>query len=338
MFYKIHYLYKSTLHRIIGDWNYFLYDESKHEKRVRNLYYKQSAEIEPTSKTIIYVANGYCNHAGLCDRLKGITALYGWSKEYGLDFRIFHIYPFNLANYLIPNQYDWRIDEKDICYYQKYTSVNHLMLNNLVRKLIDSGEIASYEKKWFYKRIKSSKKQMHFYTNMQPESNYLFGIYFQELFKPAPRLEKVLDSHIKSIGNLYISISFRFVQLLGDFIDCDGITLPPKDQEDLINKSIEVIKDIKAKNELIPKVLVTADSCKFLDRAKELPYVYVVEGKVGHINFESSDEVNTKTFLDFLMIANAKKVYLAKAEKMYKSDFARYASMIYNRPFEQYNY
>ena len=334
MFYKIQYWYKKTLHRIIGDWNYFLYDESKHEKRVRNHFYKQSVDIEPTSKTVIYIANGYCNHAGLCDRLKGMTTLYGWSKEKSLDFRIFHIHPFDLANYLVPNQYDWRIDEKDICYYQKYTSVNHLMLNNLVRKLIDSGEIASYEKKWFYKRIKSSKKQLHFYTNMQPESNYLFGIYFQELFKPAPRLEKVLDFHIKSIGDQYISISFRFVQLLGDFIDCDGITLSPKDQEDLINKSIEVIKDIKAKNELIPKVLVTADSCKFLDRAKELPFVYIVEGKVGHINFENSDDVNMKTFLDFLMIAKAQKVYLAKSEQMYNSDFARRAAMIYGKEFE----
>ena len=124
------------------------------------------------------------------------------------------------------------------------------------------------------------------------------------------------------------------MQLLGDFIDCDGITLSPKDQEDLINKSIEVIKDIKAKNELIPKVLVTADSCKFLDRAKELPYVYIVEGKVGHINFENSDDVNMKTFLDFLMIAKAQKVYLAKSEQMYNSDFARRAAMIYGKEFE----
>ena len=35
---------------------------------------------------------------------------------------------------------------------------------------------------------------------------------------------------------------------------------------------------------------------------------------------------------------DAKKIYLAKSEKMYNSDFARRAAMIYNRPFELFNY
>ncbi len=338
MFYRIRNWYITALHSIIGDWYYFLYDESKHEKTVINQYYKQSSELHITSKTVIYMANGFCNHAGLCDRLKGITTLYGWCKENGLDFRAFHIHPFKLSDYLIPNLYDWRIDEKEICYDKRYTSVNHLMLNHLVRKQIESGEISGLEKTWFRNRIKTKKKQMHFYTNMQPEDNLHFGTYFKELFKPTPRLALVLNHHMQTIGNCYISISFRFVQLLGDFKDCDGETLSDIEQADLITKSIKAVKNIKEQNKIIQKVLVTADSTKFLDQVKALPYVYVVEGKVGHINFESSDEVNTKTFLDFLMIANAKKVYLAKAEKMYKSDFARYASMIYNRPFEQYNY
>ena len=58
----------------------------------------------------------------------------------------------------------------------------------------------------------------------------------------------------------------------------------------------------------------------------------------GYIDFENSDEVNMKFFLDFLMIAKALKIYLVKSEKMYNSDFARRASMIYNRPFELFKY
>ena len=338
MFYRLRNWYKNSLHQIIGDWNYFLYDESFHERDVINHYYNQPAKQILSSKTAIYMANGFCNHAGLCDRLKGITTLYGWCKECDVDFRVFHIHPFYLHEYLIPNQYEWQIDAKDICYDKKFTSVNHLMLNNLVRKQIESGEIASLEKTWFLNRIKTQKKQIHFYTNMQPESDLLFGTYFQELFKPAPRLETALGSHLEAIGTAFISISFRFVQLLGDFKDCDGETLSDDEQEILINKSVRAVEEIKQKHKSITNVLVTADSCKFLDRVKTLPYVYIIEGKVGHINFENSDNINMKTFLDFLMIANAQKVYLAKSEKMYKSDFARRAAMIYNRPFELFKF
>jgi hypothetical protein len=212
------------------------------------------------------------------------------------------------------------------------------MLNNLVRKQIESGEISALERTWFQRRLKTTKLQLHFYTNMQPESNQLFGIYFRELFKPSDRLAAALDSHMQTIGDIFISISFRFVQLLGDFIDCDGDTLPETEQEELISRSIQAIKDIMRHHQSIPRVLVTSDSVRFLRRAKVLPYVYVIEGKVGHINFEHSDDVNMKTFLDFLMISNAQKVYLAKSGKMYKSDFARHASMIHNRLFEIYNY
>ena len=88
------------------------------------------------------------------------------------------------------------------------------------------------------------------------------------------------------------------------------------------------------KNPQFNKMLVTADSRKFLEAVKGLPFVYVIKGKVGHINYEASDEVNMKTFLDFFMIANAQKVYLAKSDKMYNSDFSRRAAMIYNKKFE----
>lgn len=338
MFYKICKLYNNVFHSIVGDWKYFLFDNFFHERAIIKEHYYKLKELFPNKRVVMYLANGFCNHAGLCDRFKGITTLYGWCKECGLDFRVFHIHPFDLSDYLIPNQYDWHITEKEVCYDKRYTSVNYLMLNNLVRKQIESGEIANLEKTWFLHRIKTKKNQMHFYTNMQPESNLLFGTLFKELFKPSARLEKAIDFHKQSIGVSYISISFRYMQLLGDFKDCDGDTLSEKMQEELICKSINIVKVIKEQNKCIPKILVTSDSSKFLTRVKKLPFVYIVEGKVGHINFHSSDDVNMKTFLDFFMIANANKVYLAKSEKMYNSDFARRASMIYNKTFEIINF
>lgn len=339
MFYKVEKIIKDALHSLLGDWYYFLYDEQKHEKALIRKCYIDVSPNNLNNKTVIFMANGFCNHAGLCDRFKGMTTLYGWCKENKIDFRIYHVHPFNLDDYIIPNLYDWQISNEHISYNKKQVSVNHCMLNQLVKKQIQSGEISSLEHKWFINRLfKTNKKQLHFYTNMYPESDQLFGIYFRELFKPSLRVEKEIKNHLKHIGQEYISVSFRFMQLLGDFKDCDGRILLDNQQELLIHKSTNILYNIKEQNPDVERMLVTSDSMKFLQAARQLPFVYIIKGEIGHINFIHSDEVNMKTFLDFYMIANAKKIYLAKSGEMYNSDFARRASMIYNKPFEIVDY
>lgn len=338
MFYRIKQFYLNVIHQLLGDWGYFLYDERKHEKKILQTYYKSMTPCSNNKQLAIFMANGFCNHAGLCDRFKGMTTLYGWCKDRHIDFRIFHKHPFSLDDYICPNQYNWQIQEDAICYSKQYASVNHCMLNHLTNRLIKNGKIISLEKQWFENRISRNKRQYHFYTNIYPENDIAFGQHFQELFKPTPRLQNEIDNHLKQIGGEYISVSFRFMQLLGDFKDCDGDTLDITEQEKLINKSILIVEQIKQRHPNIKTVLVTADSQKFLDAVKEIPYTYIVEGKIGHINFENSDEVNMKTFLDFFMIGHAQKVYLAKSGKMYNSDFARRASMVYNREFEVVDY
>lgn len=331
-------IYLDTFHLFLGDWWYFRYDEHIHEKKLKTGYYNNSEECHSSKREVIFMANGYCNHAGLSDRLKGMTSVYSWCKKHNISFRIFHQHPFALEDYLIPSTYDWRIAKSDICYNLKYVSVNHCMLNHLTNGLVNSGKIFKREMEWLDSRITPTKIQHHLYTNMYPENNEAFGTCFLELFKPSPKVEKEIFKHQSLIGGDYISISFRFMQLLGDFIDCDGDTLNQEEQKQLIDKSVKAIENIKKRHPDIKTVLVTADSYTFLEAAKILPYVYVINGKVGHINFESSDDVNMKTFLDFFMIAKAHKVYLAKSGKMYNSDFARRASYIYNKDFELYSY
>jgi len=339
MFYRIRKLYKDTIHWYLGDWGYFMYDIMKHEKNLRRNFYKESSMDTLSQKTAIYMANGFCGHAGIADRFKGITTLYGLCKEADIDFKICHKHPFELSDYLIPNQYDWRISSDQICYNRKQVSVNYFMLHPLVQQQIDSGEIIELEHQWVLQRIAEAKtNQLHFYTNMYPKSDAMFGAYFRELFKPSLKVEQELQYHMHQIGGRYISVSYRFMQLLGDFKDCEGVTLVANQQETLIKKSMDVLLLIKKENPTIDRILVTADSVTFLQAAKKLPFVYVIDGKVGHINYVSSDEVNMKTFLDFFMIAHADIVYLAKSEKMYNSEFARRASMIYSKQFELIKY
>lgn len=339
MFYRIKKLYKDTIHWYLGDWRYFLYDIKKHEKNLKQSFYKESSVDTLPQKTAIYMANGFCGHAGIADRFKGITTLYGLCKEMNINFKIFHKHPFELSDYLIPNQYDWRISSDQICYNRKQVSVNYFMLHPLVQQQIDSGDIIELERQWVFQRVAEAKtNQLHFYTNMYPMSDNVFGAYFRELFKPSLKVERELLYHKHQIGGRYISVSYRFMQLLGDFKDCEGETLSANQQEILIKKSMDVLLLIKKKNPTIDRILVTADSITFLQAAKKLPYVYVIDGKVGHINYVSSNEVNMKTFLDFFMVAHADKVYLAKSDKMYNSEFARRASMIYSKQFELINY
>ena len=322
----------------MGDWRFFLYNEKKKETIIAKQYYTSTKPCKNELKYVIYMANGYSWHAGLCDRFKGIVSLYQWCNKHKITFKIYFTTPFTLNKYLIPNRYNWAIESQDICYNYKEVSVNHCMYHSLVFSLIKNGTIFTQSQKWLNKHLSKNYKQIHVYTNIYPQSNFEFGTLFQELFKPSPLLAQQLEHHCSQIGGKYCSISFRFVQLLGDFKDCGGETLFKDARKNLIRKSIKVIYEIKEKNQNIKHILVTSDSSSFLSLVAKISFVYVIEGKVGHIDFDNSEETTIKTFLDFFMIAKAEKVYLAKSDKMYNSDFARRASMIYQKPFELYEY
>ena len=164
--------------------------------------------------------------------------------------------------------------------------------------------------------------------------NSRFAELFGKLFKPAPRLQNLIDYHKEQIGGKYISISFRFTTLLGDFTDCTGAALPVAERQPLIEKCLHAISEIAKTAPSHDRILVTADSSTFLAQAAALSHVYVIPGKVGHIDYDNDDDVNMKTFLDFLLIADAEAVYLCKSGKMYKSAFAQTAAMVHNKPFE----
>ena len=69
---------------------------------------------------------------------------------------------------------------------------------------------------------------------------------------------------------------------------------------------------------------------------KKIDFAVVLPGEIGHSNYSHSEAAHMKTFLDFLMIANANKIYLARTSQMFKSGFARKASMVNNVQFEEF--
>lgn len=299
-------------------------------KRLGRLYKDKGTRLANPDYDVIFVADEYYGFGGLADRLRGIISLYDFCLSNDLSFGIYFNHPFKLSKYLEPNIVNWEVRSLD-----RNPDLSCPYLVDTPNTL--KGGIAEYQKRRFegildYKGI----RQVHCYTNADlVDSPERFSSLFSALFRPSAVLQRYVDDNKKNIGGSYISISFRFVQLLGDFKDCISDTLPEEQQKRLIEKCIDAIYKIHSMN-FTPKVLVTADSQKFLDYVSRIDFAYVIPGKVAHLNYSEDDNAHLKTFVDFIMISSAQKVYLARMDKMFKSGFARKAAMSSNVPFEEY--
>ena len=317
-----------------GAWRFFCKQQRELEAKLTEKYYQKQEQI--SDKSVVFTCNGWSWSGGLADRIKGMLTLYDWCKRNNRPFQINFCEPFRLQDYLIPNEYDWL--PHDIVYNKEYSLPRFCLMEprtcNKREVLENQDELLE---SWMNGRLNDTERQLHVYTNMyRPCVDY--ALCFHDLFCPCERLQKEIDYHLQQIGTNYISISFRFTTLLGDFTDCTGTPLPEDKQQSLIEKSLMAILDISDKVPAHDRILVTADSEKFLSRAKNLNNVYIVPGKTGHIDYDHSDDVNMKTFLDFFLISKAKAVYLAKGSGMYNSAFAKTAALVNNRPFELYEY
>lgn len=297
-------------------------------KIINSLGYKYSLKKENVKPLIIFCLDGTMFTNGLVDRLRGIINSYAYAKANGIDFKIEHRKPFYLEEFLQPNSHDWILNSEDKSYNLKYASPVSLLDNPKedAKRLL----------------LLSKQRQYHFYINtgsvvslMNKEkgTSYTISQLYNELFVPAKKLQEQIDIQKEIIGENYISISFRFMQLLGDLIDFWGETLSEEKQAQLINTCREQIIKLKERHPDVEKILVTSDSQKFIDAVADIPYVYIIPGEIGHIGHMGGD-IFLKTFLDFYMISYAKRVYLCVGEGMYKSNYARFAAQTQNKPFE----
>ena len=86
--------------------------------------------------------------------------------------------------------------------------------------------------------------------------------------------------------------------------------------------------------------MITADSECFLKQISKLDFVYVLPGKVGHMDHRSEQDINVhmKTFLDFFVLSHSRKIYLLVTGKMYKSGFAKRAAKLQGVPFAEVDF
>jgi len=311
--------------------------------------------------------------------------MYKFSKEIGFDFRINFCYPYSLNEYLEPNLYDWNISDVEISYNSNCTA--YLWLYSSYTYYMKSCEYEEiFQRKILNRFVKNneSKKQFHVYTNSEWTTGTEYALLFNELFKPSKKVQNILDLHKKTISKRYVSMTFRFQQLLGDFEVIEGglditsaflkelkeslelrkINLPHFSEfqlrailGDFKNKKISVPLSEVKKNMLVEKcinkiiemhtnfspetkILITADSQIFLMAASKLSFVYVMSSNKLEEEIAVNKNYNLflKAFIDVLLLSDAEKLYLLCTKEMYRSGFAKNASFINNKQYQEINF
>lgn len=307
--------------------------EKLFRKEITGKYNSSGDEKREYPCYVINVFDGTVQGGGLADRLRGIISTYAVCKAYGFDYRLYFTYPFDLEDFFEPAEYDWRTDRSEIC---KNTRDCHIVI-------LDATEDSAYQyrkqRRYLESHLKGVRKQTQVFTNAGFCYTVNYSKLFQELFKPSERLQNAVNLQKEILGDGYISISARFLDLLGDFNETAGYgtKLDEKEAERLIEKTVNEIVKIHAG---FPerRILVNSDSIRFIHAADELDYTYTIPGNITHIDSGQSDssyERYEKTFLDFLMIAGASEIFLIRGGKMHNSGYPYAASLIYNRPFHR---
>lgn len=308
---------------------YYLLRNLKRQRQLKKLYYNEDPSY-PQNNFIVFMADGRNYHGGLTDRLRAAVGTFAVAKEIGRPFRIHFTTPFKLEKYLEPNNYDWRITNDELNY---NSGQSH--------PIVLFSEVKGTR---LFRLTK--KRQHHIYSNRDLldvvnkrfGTNYNYKDTFNLLFKPTPLLQKELDRCNEIIGKNYVSVCFRFQQLLGDNHEGDYPVLNDVDKAELIDSCLSELNKIISSNEGM-NILITSDSETFLNLVKDLPGVFTFTGKMNHIEYQNeNDELSDiKGFIDMYTLAGSKKIYTVIVEKfnMFYSGFPLYASRLGNIPFER---
>lgn len=312
----------------VAQWVYYY----KSQKLRSKLLARPASATDATADYLIAANDEACQNGGLCDILHGIVSSYYVAKQGNRSFRISAPFPFQLSDYLIPNQVDWRINPEEI----DYSSVH---IRNVPMMLGRFHATWAEEQAFHLKYLTQLAKQrgaILLYTNAHLVGGSEFSALFSELFMPADALQKQIDYHLSQIGDTYIGASFRFRNLLSDCYEPESLPLAPQEQSTLIRRSISQIEQLHL---TVPshKILVTSDSSKFCHALRSLPYVYCIDSPRGHVSFRGEDAVMS-AFIDLYLLSKSAGNTLFLTDQLYHSGFAMTASFIGNIPYRELNY
>lgn len=293
-------------------------------------FYSEATPADHTSsQQVVLMIDGRTIHGGMSDRLRGILASWYYCKTTGKNFKINWTFPYRLTDYLIPNLdvTDWRISDNEICYNPKYSDFK--FINGYTNFDNDECNMAKF--------LKSEKPQIHLYCSNTIIQADKYPQLFKDLFIPTPEVQKAVKFNYDQMGNVpYVSVTYRFQSLLGDFPEGKFPTLAStQERENLIQKCLSALHSIRQKH---PNhtILVTSDSSTFLNRVKNEPFVYIAPGEVVHMDFSTNRDFNIhlKSFVDLFMLTNSQHIYTYTTDSMFaNTGFAYTASLIGGKPY-----
>ena len=320
---------KNLFAKIIPN-RFFYYIIAKSESLYLLNKYKNTIDNAQYFQGVVMMFDGNASQPGLADCLRGIASVYYICKNNNIPFKVYYKYPFNLEEFLVPNEYNWTISDKLLT----YSKDNAIPVVCTSYSALFKEKNTALQKEYLLNEMKNyNGKQIHLYTNTFCYDEH-FNKMFHELFGFSEKLINRVDYNLKCLESKYISASFRFSSLLGDLKDTFGTPLPIEEREPLMQCCINAIEEMHKNNPEYKKILVTTDSISFAKKIqKSLPYVYMIPGEMGHLAYNGTEEVVLKTFLDLIIISKAETVYMIRTDIMYRSGFAQRAALIGNKPF-----
>ena len=330
------------MNKLKGAWHAFKqirYDVFHIERKLIRTKYHFS--LSPSKNRYILKCDGYMNHGGFFDRMKGAVSIFALSKVHGKDFKLSFTHPFDLRNYLEPNRYDWTIDESQIDY--NYPATKPI--------------IGYFEFMYPWRIILKRLGEVHYYFgyNILDRINKKYGTSFDwkelydELFKPSYRLQQLINLYqIETTRGgydnkmPYYAIHIRFLNLLGDDNESNPAykKLDKESADELMECCIKKIEELRQCNGNSKRYLLSTDSNVFMEKAKtRLSYIYSIPGQIRHIDnvADDNDDGNIKLFLDYYMLSEAEEIYSFIGSGLYKSDFPNYAAIIGGKVLKRIN-
>lgn len=290
----------------------------------RKRYSADAPRATNQRRMVVFMADGFRPSSGLADRLRGIVSLYGYCLDHNLDFRINFTHPFQLQKYMQPATTNWTISSDELCWNKHDARAFHLVtVNNDNRR-----RETAYQRRRLHSCLNKKRlRQAHVYTAFDCEDER-FAELFNRLFRPTPQVKSIVDDIRSRLGKEYISVSARFMELLGDFTEPKQARQPLDEREQLrlMSQCVDAIRKISKPQQ---RILLTSDSNKFLAfAASQLECADYIPGDICHIsvNADNRENADLKTFADFFAIAGATESYLLLRNDMYNSNFSRRAA------------
>lgn len=273
----------------------------------------------PNANVFHFVFDPHYSHPGLADRLKAILGCYYIAKQNGYSFKIVWREPFPLSDFLSESRVRWQCDGHGPAYSIRNT-----------RFFIYSGL-----RKGLGCKLRPNKEYVCccykgddlFYVNGVSDFDKRFGSLFNELFQPSDMMRRLLaGTGLTAKG--YVSVHARFVNALGQFESSKYPILPVERQKDLLSRCRAAVGRVAEDTDL--PVVIFSDSKRFLREVEDLPVIVLDSDSICHLSKTSDFSAFAKTFLDFFVISQSKKLYRLCAPELYATNFSLYASFAGN--------